>query len=348
MCRKEEDYMSNYFTYTSVFAPYIEKLLKEKQQKGLLKCNMFKCYMLEFDRFFVEYNIQDLYIKKDTIVQWRATRLNDNERNLYHKYIAWVHLCKYMCSLGIECYIPRTPKHGRQNDYIPYIYTREEIQIIFSTCDNLRAGKSRNITPLFVMPALCRLLYSTGMRIGESLALKNEDVDFDNRVIYINKSKNGHQRLAAINDTLLPVLRRYEDFRNAIPIADTCLPDCHFFVTQLGKPCLYGNIRWWFSRILYLCDIPKHTFHSRPRIHDLRHTAAVHAMEKLVKEGMDIYCALPLISAFLGHRHICSTEAYVRLTHEMFPDLIKMENITSYVFPQIHYAKIEDVYDGFC
>ena len=320
----------------------------EKEQKGQLKGSMFKCYMLEFDRFFQEYNIDDLHIKKDTIATWRTTRVNDNERNLYHKYIAWVHLCKYMCGIGIECYIPGTPKKGRQNDYIPYIYTHEEIQTLFLTCDKLRIIKNRNRTPLFVMPALCRLLYSTGIRISEALEIKNEDIDFDNQVIYINNSKNGQQRLTAINESLLNVLKRYVYFRNKIPVNDVHLPDHPFFVTQLGKPCFYGNIQWWFSKILYFSGIPKRTCPNLPRIHDLRHTAAVHALEKLVKNGTDIYCALPLISAFLGHKNICSTETYLRLTYEMFPDLIRMENITSYVFPQIQYSKLEDIYDGFC
>jgi integrase len=253
-----------------------------------------------------------------------------------------------MCSIGIECYIPQTPKKGRQNDYIPYIYTREEIQKIFSNCDKLRVLNNKTRTPMFVIPALCRLLYSTGIRIGEALAIKNEDLDFENRVIYINKTKNGQQRLAAINDSLLNVLKDYERFRNKIPINNVRLPQRNFFVTQLGKPFRYGSAQLWFSRILYFSDIPKRTCSNLPRIHDLRHTAAVHAMEKLVREGTDIYCALPLISAFLGHKNISSTEAYVRLTREMFPDLIKMENGTSYVFPSIQYAKIEDIYDGFC
>jgi len=340
--------MSEYFVYRSKFAPYIEGLLKEKEQKGRLNGTMFKCFMLEFDRFFLEYGIEDLHIKKDTILKWRTTRMNDNEKNLYQKYIAWIHLCKYMCSIGIECYIPRTPKKGRQNDYIPYIYTHEEIQKLFSTSDRLRVLNNRNRTPMFVMPALCRLLYSTGIRIGEALALKNEDVDFENRVIYINNSKNGQQRLAAINDSMLKVLKDYVRFRNKIPTTHVYLPNRNFFVTQLGKPFRYGSAQLWFRRILYFSNIPKRTCPNLPRIHDLRHTAAVHAMEKLIRDGMDIYCALPLISAFLGHKNIISTEAYVRLTQEMFPDLIKMENITSYVFPEVQYAKIEDIYDGFC
>jgi len=253
-----------------------------------------------------------------------------------------------LCSLGIECYIPRTPKQGRQNDYIPYIFTHDEIQTIFSTCDKMRAIKNYDISPLFVMPALCRLLYSTGIRIGEALAIKNEDVDFGNRVIYINKSKNGQQRLAVINDSLLLVLKQYKDFRKQIPFTDICLPERHFFITQLGKPCFYGNINMWFHRVLYFSGIPKQACPNSPRIHDLRHTAAVHAMEKLVSNGTDIYCALPLISAFLGHKNVSSTETYVRLTCEMFPDLINMEGVISYVFPQVQYAKIEDIYDGFC
>lgn len=339
--------MSKYFIYKSKFAPYIEGLLKEKEQKGLLKSSVLKCNMLEFDRFFIKYGIEDLHIKEDTIIRWRATRINDHERSLYQKYIAWIHLCRYMCNLGIECYIPKTPKQGRQNNYIPYIFTHEEINAIFSTCDKLRIIKGHHITPLFVMPALCRLLYSTGIRVGEALAIRNEDVDFENRIIHINKSKNGQQRLAVINETLLLVLLQYEEYRNKIPISGVLLPERYFFVTQRGKPCLYGNILTWFHRILYFGNIPQQTYQHRPRLHDLRHTAAVHALQKLVSNGTDIYCALPLISAFLGHKNISSTETYVRLTQEMFPDLINMEGITSCVFPEIQYAKVEDIYDGF-
>ena len=340
--------MSENFIYKSKFAPYIEGLLKEKEQKGRLKSAAFKYAMLEFDRFFLEHNIIDLHIKKNVITTWRGARINDSESCLYHKYVAWSQLCKYMCSLGIECYIPQMPRKGCRNDHIPYIYTHEEIQTIFSTCDRLRIIKNQNRTPMFVMPALCRLLYSTGMRISEALAIKNEDIDFENRIIYINKSKNNQQRLAAINESLLLVLKRYGDFRNEIPINEVYLPERNFFVTQLGRPCRYENILDWFHQILYHSNIPKQSCRIRPRIHDLRHTAAVHALEKLVKNGSDIYCALPLLSAFLGHKNISSTETYVRLTQEMFPDLIKMEDGTSNVFPQIQFTKIEDIYDGFC
>ncbi|KFF14092.1 hypothetical protein IW15_01185 [Chryseobacterium soli] len=297
--------------------------------------------MLEFDRFFIEYNITNLNITRELILNWKATRLNDNPRNLYHKYVAWVHFCRYMCSVGIDCYVPHTPKEGRQNDYIPYIYTHEEIKLLFSNADKLRIERHRNDTPMFILPAFLRLLYSTGIRIGEALNITNQDVYFEERIIEINDTKNDRKRIVAINDSLYKVLVEYQKFKESIPVKGMCDASKNFFVTQKGKPCLANNIHAWFRRLLEYSDIPKQSYFNRPRVHDIRHTAAVHALEKLVKSGEDIYCALPTISVFLGHKNIKSTEAYVRLTNEMFPDLIEKGSITSFVFPDMRYNKYE-------
>lgn len=333
------DKINEYFTYRSVFSSHIMGFLFEKERKGLLRGLMLKCFMLEFDRFFIEYNIINLNITKELILQWKATRINDNPRNLYHKYVAWVHFCRYLCSIGIECYIPHTPKEGRQNDYIPYIYTHEEILLIFSSADQLRIGKHRNDTPMFVLPAFLRLLYSTGIRIGEALSITNNNVNFDKKIIEISDTKNDKNRIVAINHSLYEVLFQYQKFKETIPVKGICDTNKKFFITQRGRPCLPNNIHAWFRRLLEYNDIPKQAYFNRPRIHDIRHTAAVHALEKLVRNGEDIYCALPMISVFLGHKNIKSTEVYVKLTNEMFPDLIKKGSITSFVFPDMKYNK---------
>ncbi|MDN4012536.1 tyrosine-type recombinase/integrase [Chryseobacterium gambrini] len=335
------DKINEYFTYKSSFSSYIEGFLREKEQKGLLRGLMLKCYMLEFDRFFIEYNITNLHITREVILQWKDTRLNDKATNLYKKYTTWVSFCKYMCRMGIECYIPHTPKEGRQNDYIPYIYTHEEINLLFSNVDKLRINNYKHKTQMFILPAFLRLLYSTGIRIGEALSITNEDVKFKEKVIEINDSKNDRQRIVAINDSLYEVLLQYQKFKESMPIRGICDADKSFFVTQNGKPCLSNRIYKWFEQLLLHSDVPKQPCFNRPRIHDIRHTAAVHALEKLVKSGEDIYCALPMISVFLGHKNIKSTEAYVRLTDEMFPDLIQKGSITSFVFPDMKYNKYE-------
>ncbi|OGL46492.1 MAG: hypothetical protein A2161_00180 [Candidatus Schekmanbacteria bacterium RBG_13_48_7] len=54
----------------------------------------------------------------------------------------------------------------------------------------------------------------------------------------------------------------------------------------------------------------------------LSHTYAVHALEKLINDGQDVYCTLPILSAYLGHRGIESTEKYLRLTEEAYSSII--------------------------
>lgn len=56
-----------------------------------------------------------------------------------------------------------------------------------------------------------------------------------------------------------------------------------------------------------------------PRMHDWRHTFAVRAFKQMVDQGMDMYVALPVLSAYLGHKTIYATERYVRLTMELYP-----------------------------
>lgn len=242
-----------------------------------------------------------------------------------------------MCALGIDCYIPRLPKKGRRNQYVPCIFTHQEIQKIFFTADKLKVHHLPHRSPLFVIPAICRLLYSTGIRVGEALSIKNKDIDFEKRVIYINGLKNNLQRLAVINETLLAVLLQYKGFRDKIPINNILLPDHPFFINQLGRPCTKNSIGIWMSKVFRYSGIVKTAGRNSPRVHDFRHTSAVHSLTQLVKNDVGIYCALPMISTFLGHKSIRSTEMYVRLTHEMYPEVLKVDSATLSLFTEMKF-----------
>jgi integrase len=108
-----------------------------------------------------------------------------------------------------------------------------------------------------------------------------------------------------------------------------------FFVSAIGKPFTKSTAYSWFKKILRQCGIPHIGKQQGPRVHDVRHTSAVHSFEKMVKSGVDIYCALPILSTFLGHKTIKGTEKYVRMVQEIYPDIIGMVNpVTSFVFPK--------------
>jgi hypothetical protein len=68
-------------------------------------------------------------------------------------------------------------------------------------------------------------------------------------------------------------------------------------------------------------------------VHEIRHTSAVHSLFKLTQDGVDLYCSLPLLATFMGHKKVLDTENYVRLTQEMYPEVLKMSaEVTDQVY----------------
>lgn len=315
------------YNLASIFAPHMKSFLRMKEAMGIGTLR-YKTILKEFDRFFVE-NAKDLRITQSLISSWEKTRANDSRKTLYGKYCVVSQFCRYMCHTGYACYVPRLPRRTFVN-YIPYIFTHEQIQLFFRTCDALVMHYRGKVCILFTLPALFRLLYSTGLRISEAISIRNEDVDFKRQYIIIRKTKNKQQRLIPLNASMRQTMLQYKVVRDSMPLERTAEPDSYFFISPAGHPLLDRTVYGWFRQILRECGMP----HQGPRVHDLRHTCAVHSLMKQVKSGIDIYCALPVISVFLGHRKIRGTEKYVRLTQEMYPEIIKMEQaVTSFVFP---------------
>jgi integrase len=327
------------FDYKSIFAHSFHDFIKMKQAVGFDVLRT-KWVLLEFDRFFISIQAENLCITRNMIEQWRKTRINDEERTLYTKYSVWSQLCKYLCHNGCECYIPRLPKAPGKDSFTPYIFSHKQMADIFRVCDSLRLYDKHMSTILFVMPSILRLMYGTGIRVSEALSVRNKDVDFEKHCILIRKTKNGEQRLALLSDTLQKVLEEYVVNRNRIPIAQIDNKENYFFVSPSGSFCRAGSIYNWFKKVLSECGIPHTGNHHGPRVHDLRHTFAVHSMMQMVKSGHDMYYTLPVLSTYMGHKSLGATERYIRLTAEMYPELLNdQRKLCSYVFPPI---KIEE------
>lgn len=326
--------------FESIFAVHFNGFLEMKSTMNFdLKSS--RIFLLELDRFFITSNTENLHITKDQINQWHSTQLDIKKTTLYHKYSILRQFCQYLCHLGQECYVPRLPDYV-QSDFVPYIFTHEQIKLIFDACDKLVMPDSRKTCILFALPALFRFLYSTGLRIGEASSIKNEDVDLESQRIILKKTKNQEQRLIPINVSLLDVLKQYRKYRDKMPLPNLSAPDSFFFVSPTGMPLSECAVLYWFKRVLKNSGVLR----AGIRVHDIRHTAAVHSLMNMVNSNVDIYCALPILSVFLGHRTLESTEKYVRLTQEVYPEVIKMEQaFTSFVFPKVN-VKIELDYDN--
>ena len=324
----------NEFNYGSIYAPYFKQFIVMKKGLGFVSLRI-EWVFLEFDNFFLANNITTFGITKQQVEQWRATRINDALSTICIKYSILSQFCRYMCKVGYDCYIPRSPVNPPRNNFKPHIYSNLEMSDIFQACDHMRLYGRNMSSILFVIPIIIRLLYATGLRVSEALALKNKDVDFNRRCLIIRKSKNGEDRIAPMSGSLEEGLKQYLHYRNRMPIPRIKDTNGYFFVSANGTNCLQGSIYNWFRRALAISGIPHTGDHQGPRVHDLRHTFAVHALVQMAKSGLDLYYSLPLISTFLGHKSLGATDHYVRLTAEMYPDLLKDEKgVCAYVFPK--------------
>ena len=58
----------------------------------------------------------------------------------------------------------------------------------------------------------------------------------------------------------------------------------------------------------------------QPRLHDLRHAAAVHRLVSWYRMGADVQKLLPQLATYLGHVHIAATQRYLTMTPELLSE----------------------------
>lgn len=95
-----------------------------------------------------------------------------------------------------------------------------------------------------------------------------------------------------------------------------------------------------YRRYLEKAGIPHGGKGHGPRLHDIRHTFAVHVLQKWTREGAGLTAMLPVLSTYMGHKTVRSTARYLRLTAEVYPDLMeKAESACAYVIPEVDYER---------
>ena len=87
-----------------------------------------------------------------------------------------------------------------------------------------------------------------------------------------------------------------------------------------------GNLYHNFRRFLWRARISHGGRGKGPRLHDLRHTYAVHCLKKWVEQEKDLTVYLPILKTYMGHDSFNDTAYYLRMTADVFPDItLRME-----------------------
>ena len=97
-----------------------------------------------------------------------------------------------------------------------------------------------------------------------------------------------------------------------------------------------GNIYKNFRKFLWRAGISHGGRGFVPRVHDFRHTFAVHCLKKWSVEGKDLMVYLPILRVYLGHNSFSETACYLRLTADVFPEItLKLEAKFPDIIPEL-------------
>jgi integrase/recombinase XerD len=321
--------MNRRYTSPGILAPFVDEFINMRRNLGFTS-ESSKYSLLGFDAFAKGKGLSTIAITKVLADEWCSRRPDEATDTWSHRNCFLRQFSVYLSNLGYDTYIP-SKVFTKHENFIPYIFSDDELKALFKACDELVLYDKHARSNLMVLPAFFRMLVGTGIRIGEAAALLDKDVNLEQRYLVLRNCKNGKDRMVPISESLADVCRQYRRYRDLLPRHSNC-----FFVKMNGCACPANSFFHWWNRLLKDASIKHRGKTVGPRIQDLRHTFSVQSMARLAKEGKDLYYILPILSTYIGHQSIAATDRYVRMTSEMYPDLLSQtDSICSYIFPHL-------------
>lgn len=203
--------------------------------------------------------------------------------------------------------------------FVPYIYSPDELRRLLAATPAYRRYRTRIEPPTF--RAILLTLYAAGLRVREVLALTVADVDLANAVLTVRNTKFFKTRLVPIGRDLAAVLAGYARWSAAThPAGD---PATRFFRGKRGAVITRATLEGAFQLLRAHAGVRRPpTARYQPRLHDLRHTFAVHRLTTWYRRGADVPRLLHHLSVYLGHSHLAHTQPYLTMT----PELLALAN----------------------
>jgi integrase/recombinase XerD len=201
--------------------------------------------------------------------------------------------------------------------FTPYIYSEVELKRILAAVpaatNGPRCGIDADTLRAFVL-----LLYGAALRRGEARRLKMEDVDLPRSLLHIKGTKFFKTRIVPISTSLSTVLKTFvAKYRGRHSRDGGDL----LFSQKDGMPLTDSVVTEAFRRLRTLAGIKRDGgARNQPRLHDLRHSAAVHRVTSWYRSGADLNDLLPKLATYLGHKDLSGTQRYLTMTEELLAE----------------------------
>ena len=259
------------------------------------------------------------YITTDLVLRWTS----EPSKAQPATWASWVAIVRRFARWW-SATDPRTeaPPEGllshRLRRQHPYIYSDDEIERLVRAAAQL---PSANGMRALTYSTYFGLVAATGMRMSEGLALDRSDVDRDQGILTIRRTKFGKSRLVPLHASACEALESYAAQRDRI-LRRVETPA--FFLSDGGRRITQWSTRYNFARVSQQIGLRPpaggHRHGHGPRLHDLRHRFAVRTLIEWYRTGLDVEREIPKLATYLGHVHVNDTYWYL----EAVPELLQL------------------------
>jgi site-specific recombinase XerD len=239
-------------------------------------------------------------------------------RHRQNKYYVLAGFWRYAISRGHASRSPLPDNEPRSPVRAPpYIYSREELRRLFDSATVEMSRRSAVQLDAVTFRTLLLLLYGAGLRFSEATRLTLADVDLTEAVLSVRRTKFFKDRLVPIGPQLTEALVAYVAQRRHGDRAQD--RDALLLANRDGSRLANSTVQAAFDCLRRIAGVHHRTGGGRrtPRLHDLRHSFAVHSLTAWYREGADVQRRLPLLSTYLGHADLEGTKVYLTMTPEL-------------------------------
>ena len=321
----------------NVLTPYIKEFIDYKHYCGY-KYNTQIRVLSNFASYYDKLNINTIEFNRSIIEPFLTLKENERIGNQVSKATILRQFGKFLFLNGYinELYIIPPISQKGEKDYIPYIFTKEELRKICNFFDNYndivklpKGSFEQDINMLNSVKTIIKILMFTGMRINEVCSLKLNNIDLKDNIFYVDEAKNDNQRLVPFSNTLKDILNDYIDKSNAYLHKENNYLFFHINRDNIITKVSTRTVYFYFRKALKYLKIT-HKKGLGPRLHDFRHTYSIMALTQLSKIEKDINTSMAYLSTYLGHKSFRETQKYIWLTPELFDETLnKMTEYSS-------------------
>jgi len=252
----------------------------------------------------------ETHLRTASVIAWASQTASLAQRDARLKALCL--FARYLRAEDPQHELPPANHFGyRKRRRVPHLYSALEIQRLLKATSQL--GPAGSWEP-HSYRTLIGLLAATGMRISEALALRFSDVTPQG--LLIHKTKFQKTRLVPLHETAASAVDRYLIRRREQAGGE------QVFITEDGQPLRYWDVYSTFQKLAKATKIWGSHGH-RPRVHELRHTFAVRALETGPKDRQQVGRHLLALATYLGHVNIDTTYWYLEATPKLLRDVAR-------------------------